>query len=87
MKTFKEFLAEGKKTKGKVIGLSALDNKGLGFIITDKGDKPNQDQFHMYIVDKKMNIKKDMGSHPSKTGAIKFAKTRGYDVSLNESSI
>lgn len=86
MKSFKEFLeeVEGTKPKGKIIGRSAR-KQGEVFVITDKGKRPSQDQWHMYTLDKNGNIVTNVGTHPSKTGAVKFAKNRGWDVSLTES--
>ena len=84
MKRYKEFIAEANNSipsREKIVAKSGLkDGKRFVVVINaDRKQKPNQDDYGMYVVNKKYHIIKDFGTHPSLDGAIKFAKNKGYD--------
>ena len=86
MKTFTEYVTEAKKqnivTTGDLQFKFELDN-GTFFntVSRDTSKMPGtQDKFKMYVTDKKGNIIKDWGSHPSLEGSKKFMKNNMKDI-------
>jgi len=71
---FKEFLQEKSDTTIKDY-VEKLDLKnGDKFLVVKRDKQHNQDPFMMYIVDSKYKVKKQIGTHPSQDGAMKYGK-------------